>query len=67
MISASGSVTRPRIPAEPSSVVTVTDAELRLASSTPKSRSSLAAPRTMSTRQPRARSCSESMNSGAAP
>ena len=67
MISASGSVTRPRIPAEPSSVVTVTDADERLASRTPKSRSSVAAPSTMSTRHPRDRSCSESMNSGAAP
>ena len=55
------------VPAEPSSVVTVTPSAQRAASTTPNSRSSLAAPSTISTRQPRSRSGSASQNSGALP
>ena len=44
MISGSTSVTRPRSPSEPSSVVMVSVEASRLSSSTPKSFSSVAAP-----------------------
>ncbi|WP_240917968.1 hypothetical protein [Phycicoccus sp. HDW14] len=48
-------------------MVTVTPSAVRRASTTPKSRSSDAAPRTISTWQPRSRSASASQNSGAEP
>ena len=63
----STSVTRPFSPSVPSSVVIETCVEMRLASSAPNSRPSVAAPSTKSTRQPRPRSCSASVNSGALP
>ena len=66
-LSGSTSLTQPFRPAEPSSVVTLTPSQERLASTTPKSRSSLAAPSTISTWQPRSRRSWASQKSGALP
>ena len=65
--SASTSLTRPRIPRVPSSVVTTTASLRTWARSTPYSRCLVAAPSTISTWQPRERSTSASQNSGAEP
>src|SRR5680860_303428 len=56
MTSGRTSDTQPFTPIDPSSVVTVTASAARRASTTPNSRSSVAAPRIISTWQPRSRS-----------
>jgi hypothetical protein len=65
--SGSTSTTVPRVPAEPSSVVTVTAPAVRFASSSPKSRSAVPAPIRKSTRHSRARSAPARPKSGAEP
>src|SRR6185437_2638203 len=63
----SRSVTRPRAPSDPSSVVITAVRPLRRAVSAPNTRSALAAPSRKSTAQPRPRSLSPRANSGALP
>ena len=63
----SRSVTSPRTPIDPSSVVTAAVRPVRRAVSAPNTRSALAAPSRKSTWQSRLRSRSASGNSGALP
>jgi hypothetical protein len=64
--SGSTSLTHPRVPADPSSVVTSTASRSR-GQVDPKSRSAVAAPRTISDVVPRSRSTWASQKSGALP
>ncbi len=61
------SVTSPRLPSEPSSVVIVAVRPVRRAVSAPKTRSPVAAPSRKSTEQRRSRSRPASGNNGALP